>query len=288
MARLNLKLSGDDKKEIPKNNFEEWRKFSQIVKRNYIMIPVELRKYLPYIHTQAMNLYLLYFFMAKNVTGDSWPSIETISKELRVSTRSVNNWNEELDKISLITRVSESKNSKKTYLLPLSNFYYFENNKTIQDVLTESKQNFDGKLVYIIHVFQWRYNKATKDYSNKGNIVFLVFKRESINAEGENINSVYKIVGIKSLVENIKDISVSSISGDKKNDVYKIENLDIESLINVDSVGLNSVHSVSLAISTKLNLVGNSEEDVKDTLSFLEDIIDNFDSLNNLETVEID
>lgn len=288
MARLNLKLSGDDKKEIPKNNFEEWRKFSQIVKRNYIMIPVELRKYLPYIHTQAMNLYLLYFFMAKNVTGDSWPSIETISKELRVSTRSVNNWNEELDKISLITRVSESKNSKKTYLLPLSNFYYFENNKTIQDVLTESKQNFDGKLVYIIHVFQWRYDKATKDYSNKGNIVFLVFKRESINAEGENINSVYKIVGIKSLVENIKDISVSSISGDKKNDVYKIENLDIESLINVDSVGLNSVHSVSLAISTKLNLLGNSEEDVKDTLSFLEDIIDNFDSLNNLETVEID
>ncbi|KMY79336.1 hypothetical protein WZ78_10070 [Leuconostoc mesenteroides subsp. dextranicum] len=288
MARLNMKLSGDDKKEIPKNNFEEWRKFSQIIKRNYIMIPVELRKYLPYIHTQAMNLYLLYFFMAKNVTGDSWPSIETISKELRVSTRSVNNWNEELDKISLITRVSESKNSKKTYLLPLSNFYYFENNKTIQDVLTESKQNFDGKLVYIIHVFQWRYDKATKDYTNKGNIVFLVFKRESINAEGENINSVYKIVGIKSLVENIKDISVSSILGDKKNDVYKIENSDIESLINLDSLGLNSVPSVSLAISTKLNLLGNSEEDVKDTLSFLEDIIDNFDSLNNLETVEVD
>lgn len=288
MARLNMKLSGDDKKEIPKNNFEEWRKFSQIIKRNYIMIPVELRKYLPYIHTQAMNLYLLYFFMAKNVTGDSWPSIETISKELRVSTRSVNNWNEELDKISLITRVSESKNSKKTYLLPLSNFYYFENNKTIQDVLTESKQNFDGKLVYIIHVFQWRYDKATKYYTNKGNIVFLVFKRESINAEGENINSVYKIVGIKSLVENIKDISVSSILGDKKNDVYKIENSDIESLINLDSLGLNSVPSVSLAISTKLNLLGNSEEDVKDTLSFLEDIIDNFDSLNNLETVEVD
>lgn len=286
MVKLNMNLNSSEKKEVSKSNFEEWRKFSQIVKRNYIMVPIELRKYLPHIHTQAMNLYLLYFFMAKNSTGDSWPAIETISKELGVSTRSVNNWNEELSKRSLITRVSESKNSKKTYLLPLSNFYYFENNKTIEDVVRDSKENFDGKLVYIIHIFQWRYDKNSQNYSNKGNIVFLVFKRDSFNDDGTVINSVYKIVGIKSLNDNFKDISVQDISGEKKNDVYKIQDVDIKTFIDSTIVDFKTVKSVSLAVSTKLNLLGTSDEDVKDTLLLIEDIIDSFDKLDDLEKVK--
>ena len=49
--------------------------------------------FLPYLKDGAVKLYLYYAVVANNDTGESWYSIDTISKKLGATERSIGNWN---------------------------------------------------------------------------------------------------------------------------------------------------------------------------------------------------
>ena len=61
-GRIKIRFRKNKKDKVNnKNSYEQWREFRKDTKENYIMIPTELKDYLPHIHTQAINLYLYYF-----------------------------------------------------------------------------------------------------------------------------------------------------------------------------------------------------------------------------------
>ena len=86
----------------------------------------------------------------------------------------------------MIGRISEGKSSKTTYLLPISDYFYFEKDIKVKTFVEKSTEKIDGKLIGIFHLFQWR-KRETKDYSEPYNVTCLVFKR-SYSADETNIN----------------------------------------------------------------------------------------------------
>ncbi len=280
MVALKLGLEKTRKDKVNnKNSYEQWREFRKDTKENYIMIPTELKDYLPHIHTQAINLYLYYFFRARNNTGISWPSVDRVAKDLDVSARSINYWNDELENLGLIARISENRASKLTYLLPISNFYYLEKKESLQSLLENSNKKIDGEVICVLNFFQWRLNKESKDYSDKLNISYLVFKRTSKSKDGIDVKDVYKIVGVENSDEETKKIGISKKPDDFKKDVYRIPDFELKKELEVPII--------SLAISTKLNLLGTKEKERKEILQLFEDIIENLDSLEEIEEVSI-
>lgn len=280
MVALKLGLTKTNKnKENNKSSYEQWREFRKDIKENYIMVPTELKDYLPHIHTQAINLYLYYFFRARNNTGLSWPSVDRVAKDLDVSSRSINYWNDELEGLGLIARVNENRSSKLTYLLPISNFYYLEKEETLESYLEKSNEKIDGKLFCMFHFFQWRLNKETEEYSEKLNIMYLVFKRTGVSKDGSKVKDVFKIVGIEPKNEETKKIGIEKKPDDFKKDIYRISGISLE----IE----NTVPLVSLAISTKLNLLGTKEKETKEMLQLFEQIIENLDDLHQIEEVSI-
>ena len=59
-------------------------------------------RFLPYLNDGAVKLYLYYAVVAKNDTGESWHSIDTISQKLDATARSIGNWNRQLEDLGYI------------------------------------------------------------------------------------------------------------------------------------------------------------------------------------------
>jgi|GEM_PF-2081648 len=78
--------------------------------------------YLPYLKDGAVKLYLHYAMSANNETGESWYGIQTTGNKIGATERSINNWNNELEDLGLICRMSAGRKSKSTFLLPLTGF----------------------------------------------------------------------------------------------------------------------------------------------------------------------
>lgn len=95
--------------------------------------------FLPYLKDGAVKLYLYYAVVAKNETGESWYSIDTISQKLGATERSIGNWNRQLEDLGLIFRASNGKKSKTTFVLPLTGFAVKMSTQKINQVLTELK-----------------------------------------------------------------------------------------------------------------------------------------------------
>lgn len=93
--------------------------------------------FLPYLKDGAVKLYLYYAFVANNETGESWHSIDTISKRLGATERSISNWNNQLEELGLIYRTSNGKKSKATFLLPLTGFAVQMSLRQIEQILGE-------------------------------------------------------------------------------------------------------------------------------------------------------
>ena len=94
-------------------------------------------RFLPYLNDGAVKLYLYYAVVAKNDTGESWHSIDTISQKLDATARSIGNWNRQLEDLGLIFRTSNGKKSKTTFVLPLTGFTVKMSTQKIDQVLTE-------------------------------------------------------------------------------------------------------------------------------------------------------
>ena len=96
-----------------------------------------LAAFLPYLKDGAIKLYLHYALVANSETGESWHSIDTISKKLGSTERSISNWNNQLEELGLIYRTSTGKKSKATFVLPLTGFAVKMSIQQIDQVLSE-------------------------------------------------------------------------------------------------------------------------------------------------------
>lgn len=146
--------------------YKQWRNNVNQIGTNFFMLYKDFEKHLKEISSGALKLYLYYGFHAKNETGISWHSIETISEYFYVSEKTINNWNKELIERGLIYRKSkDNKRNKTTYLLPLS-MTLFED----IDIDTITSKEFScvfGQPFRIYHLFQWRKNDDVGDVKNK-------------------------------------------------------------------------------------------------------------------------
>ena len=93
--------------------------------------------YLPHLKDGAVKLYLYYAAAAKNDNGESWHSIDTISRNLGATERSIGNWNRQLESLGLIYRTSSGKKSRATFVLPLTSFAIRMSCNRIAQILSE-------------------------------------------------------------------------------------------------------------------------------------------------------
>lgn len=110
--------------------------------------------FLPYLNDGAIKLYLYYVVAAKNDTGESWHSIDTISQKLDATGRSIGNWNRQLEDLGLIFRSSNGRKSKATFVLPLTGFAIKMSTQKIAQILTELKLNEANESTKIFGRFQ--------------------------------------------------------------------------------------------------------------------------------------
>lgn len=275
MVKINLGLNKNvenNSQNHLENTYKHWREFRKGAKENYFIVPKELNEYLYHIHTRAINLYLYYCFRADNETGKSFPSVERAALDLKVSTRSINNWNDELERIGLITRISEGRSSKTTYLLPISNHYYYEKVLTPEEYIQNSSEEVDGKLKSVFHFNQWRKeSKDSKDFNIPYNVTCLVY--EKINKIEDVTFKIMKAILFTEKEYN--EFKINKEAKDFSNDVYKFETPINEKRFEVPIIGL--------AVTTSLNL---KERNNMEVLEFIKDLNDSLEQLDLLDSIE--
>lgn len=142
MIDLGLRL-----KEVPFRNTEKellsafYGRSTDKSNKEFRFAKVDSRfiNFLPYLKDGAVKLYLYYAVAAKNETGESWHSIDTISQKLGATERSVGNWNRQLEELGLIYRTSNRRKSKATFVLPLTGFAVKMSAQKIGQILDELK-----------------------------------------------------------------------------------------------------------------------------------------------------
>lgn len=268
--------------EATQHAYQEWRKFRKESQETFFIIPTGLKEYLPYFYTKALNLFLYYCFHAKNETGESWHSIETISKSLGVSTRTINKWNTVLEKAGLIYREANNHLSKSTFLLPISNYYIIKPNITVFEYLQNTNSRIDGELKGILHMFQWRKNTETGEYTQPYNVYCCIFERE--HQFEEKIFKLRKYVFLDFLAE--PEFKIAKTANELADDVYKIsitESKLMEKLKEeLEENLLKKIEIHSLAINSKFNLLEASNSK---NLTLLEALNANLSELKNASEI---
>lgn len=265
-----VKLSGVQsrkKANIISESYEQWRNYTKESKDNFFIMPSGIKKYLPFFSGKAMNLYLFYCLNSDNRTGESWYSTKTCAKQLNVTERTINKWNEVLEEIGLIKRTSNNKTSKSTFLLPISNFIVkIEDMKSPQYIASyyESsyQQDIDGELVGVLNIFQWRKDSEKKTYTVPFNITCLMFER---SYSSRDINTtVRKFI----LINDDTEQQLKIDNNDIKDDVYLIDDgKSIRERFRDAKITLPlEVITSNIAVSSKFNLTSEHNKDVMDLL----------------------
>lgn len=204
---FNLKKKGviiSNKSEFLKKYHDSWRRDLKNRNENFFMLYKDFSKFLPELSTGALKLFLFYGFNAKNETGESWYSIDTIASKLATSSRSINTWNYELERLGLIYRSADSKSSKTTFLLPYTDQVIFldtDINSFMSDYNSNDNiKNFMGEIEKIYHFFQWRKNKdesGDDKYDRPLNLLVIVLSKEydfsSSQEYSKKINIVFNL-----------------------------------------------------------------------------------------------
>jgi hypothetical protein len=157
----------------------------------FARIDSNFKLFLPYLKDGAIRLYLYYALAANNKTGESWHGVETVSESLRITDRSIVNWNKELEDLGLIYRSSRGRKSKSTYLLPLTGFSVKMSISKINQIFTELRL-FDsnemtkvfGKFRLLTKLYVKTDNKSDKTVSQ----IVCVGLEKSNYFEGHEIN----------------------------------------------------------------------------------------------------
>lgn len=142
MINLNLKKKEDLFKNVEKEVLSTFYTSStNKVNKNFRFAKLDsnFSLYLPYLKDGAIKLYLYYALAANSESGESWHSLDTISRKLNATDRSIGNWNNELEDMGLIFRTNSGRKSKTTFLLPLTGFSVKMSIKKIKQVILELK-----------------------------------------------------------------------------------------------------------------------------------------------------
>lgn len=244
-----------------KENYEYWRKCMKDTNANFYILSNDLVKYLPVLKSGAMNLYLYYCFSANNKTGENWKSTDTIARELETTTRSINNWNNDLKQLGLISRKSKNKSSKTTFLLPISNFFVdYSNRISPKEYLEKYDKELDGTPYSIYHIFQWRKNSKTNNYDKPQSYIVITFIREYT----KEFHTFY-----------IKKFCLFTSKSINNFTPKKIETHDDIYLFDSPHEINKSLVTKGIAISSKFDFIGNQQE----TLTILNELSSKNDDL---------
>lgn len=292
MVKIDLKLGRSTKEEYTEikhteNNYKFWREHRKNWNQTFFMVPSEVLSYVSSIKSRAMSLYLYYSYRAGNNTGKSWASVERAAEELAISTKSVNNWNNELESLGLIARISEGRSSKTTYLLPVTDFFYFEKDTTPEKYISYSNKKIDGDLIGIFHLFQWR-KKEANEYTKPYNVICLVFQRKYEADETSN-NKKQFIVNKAVLFEEeeYKDIRINKTADEfSSSQGYKFKTKIKQYKELVPTIGIALTSGIDLKEIKKDSKVTIKDNEVIDLIKQLVEGLSN-DTLKDLPQAEI-
>lgn len=231
---MNLKL---------RSEYERWRSFRQNSNENYFILPKELEKYLPSINTRAINLYLLYCFKADNKTGTSYPSVDYCSNTLKVSSRSIDSWNAILVNLGLIYRSAETYRSKTTYILPISDYYYIEEDMSPLDYIEDFKKheeinlNVDGKLTHIFHLNQWKETNSRQELNSR-NAIALVYKRSYTDQGLNKTFTIFKTILFLNISTEYKEYEINLESDDLEQNFYQFDSPIPDDIFSMPVMGI--------------------------------------------------
>lgn len=286
MSKMDLKLGKSTKEDYTaekhfENNYKLWRKHRKELSEPFFMVPSEIRHYVSSIKSKAISLYLYYCYRANNNSGKSWASVERTAEDLGISTKSVNNWNNELESLGLITRISEGRSSKTTYLLPISDYYYFEKNVTPTKFIEFSEEQIDGEILCVLHLFQWTKGKQEEN-AEPYNVTCLIFQR-SYEPDGTS-NNKPKFLITKAVFfeeEEDKNIRINKNIGDFSDEqpAYVFETSQRLFPFSIPSFGI--------AVSNKINLKDTKKS--KEVLDLVQQLAQGVktDTIKDLPTAEI-
>jgi hypothetical protein len=191
--KLNLKKKEELYKNVEKDVISDFYKYSTNKNKNFrfTMLDNNFNAFLPYLKDGTVKLYLYYALAAKNESGESWHSADTISKKLDVTDRSIINWNKELEDMGLIYRTSNGKKSKTTFILPLTGFTTKMNIEKINQIFTDLRL-FDStehtRIFGKFHSLTKLYIKTEKQ--NMVNEIICVCLEKCIKIKNAEINKV--------------------------------------------------------------------------------------------------
>jgi hypothetical protein len=117
---MNVYFSNKQKAELHRANYEEWKgkAFDQF---GFFPIfqPFKESFLLSNLSGNALRLYIYLGLMSGNLTGETWVSIDTVSKYFDKSPRAVSSWFRELESAKLIERLQFKHNEvSHTFLMP--------------------------------------------------------------------------------------------------------------------------------------------------------------------------
>lgn len=156
--------------------------------------------FLPYLKDGAVKLYLYYAAAANNESGESWHSIDTISKKLSATERSISNWNNQLESMGLIFRTGTGKRSKATFVLPLTGFAVKMSANQMEQALSELNL--------------YTANEHTRVFGKVQSAIKLYMKNETTNEINEVLCIHLKRVNsVENTELNIVDTFIYDVSG---------------------------------------------------------------------------
>lgn len=186
--------------------YKEWLDFVKTQKSvGYFIVSNDIEEYLPFIKSPAINLYLFYAAHAKNGKGFSFYSIDKLAEKLKVTPKTINNWNATLSDLGLIFRSPNSYHSSRTQLLPTTNFLIDpKKNITSSEMVINTLTNDLGyKVQTKISILSLNGNTSTlKSYQ--------LYKRTyAIQKKGEINRYVAMLLNEEKISEKIKKPSSS-------------------------------------------------------------------------------
>jgi len=119
MATFNS-LSNKQKSKFYKDNYKIWRGGKLKSKGFFIIFnDIEEKNILKKISGNALKLYVFLGIHSKNLTGESWFTVDTIAKYFDKTPRTIGNWVAELEQLNLIRRMQMKVNGPAhTFLQP--------------------------------------------------------------------------------------------------------------------------------------------------------------------------
>lgn len=210
---LKLRISGSKvvkKKDILTSGYKHWRANKTKTKEPFFAVYKDIEPYLYDIDPGPLKLYIYYGFASGNDSGYSWHAINTIADNLKVNKKTVEAWNKKLEDYGLITRFHDSKPSKSTYLLPLSDYAQdMGSKKSFEDWIdsvefTETYTKIDNYYLFVEKKGNKYHNyfvvEVSKDYGtyNKRKIYYYYVNKSlnispSISVDEELDDLIYRM-----------------------------------------------------------------------------------------------